>query len=269
MNIDLKQVEIDTIQISSGCSNACDGCAQSPESKISFMDDSVFRESVSKYPAELFTNYIFASINSEPLLHPRFGEMAEFFYEQTGKKFYVLTSGWNNNEVADKNAEWIVKNSDKIERVSMTLSNFPKYANDIPSRAKVLSKILKTFSGMPLEKLVISPQYKEEDKKSIYSREQTELLLNLTLQKAGISYDALKERIFFRPIINLGRAKSFGVAKDVIYRIEAEQPAPIISTREEERPYSGMIALDGSLKVIEAPRGILNRSVEKYQAIGC
>ncbi len=70
-------------------------------------------------------------------------------------------------------------------------------------------------------------------------------------------------RIFPRPVIGLGRAGTLlEIRKNATYRIEAEDPSPIISTRETERPYSGLVDIKGNLLYLEAPRAILNRGLK-------
>ena len=58
-----------------------------------------------------------------------------------------------------------------------------------------------------------------------------------------------------------------GVSKKGDYRIEAETPAPAISTREKERPYSGIVTIDGKVMINRSKRGMLGRKFKDYKMV--
>lgn len=151
-----------------------------------------------------------------------------------------------------------------VKRVALTLSNYPTNPASLFDNMDVLINAVKTLRALPEDKFIISPQYTpEEDKYHIHSQKQVEDLLSYVLQKAGCSRDEFKDRIFPRPIIGLGRAiTTLKVGAQAIYRIEAEPI--VISTSEKEKPYSGMINIEGNLLVMKAPRAILNRELSMY-----
>lgn len=269
----LSKVEVDILKITDKCIRACDHCSQNPEKGMNYISVKQFNENIDNLVRikeetgnNILADYILTSTDSDPFLHPELAQLTKTLYEKTSKKFYFLTSGWYNHNNFQKNADWIFNNSEYVEKVALTLSNFPTNPSSIFNNVELLVNAVRTFGNLPKNKFVISPQYTEGlSDYHIHSKKQVEDLLNYVINKAGYNKNHFEGRICYRSIIGLGRANSKLDVKEVKqYRIEAEDPLPIISTREEERPYSGLIDFEGDLLIIEAPRAILNRSLKDY-----
>ncbi|MFH0701586.1 MAG: radical SAM protein [Candidatus Woesearchaeota archaeon] len=270
----LGKVEIDTLQITSNCPRRCEHCSQNPGTRLLKISVEQFEANVDEIIKikekgnDLLTNYVLTSADSEPFLHPDLARLVELFHDKTGKRFYLLTSGWYDYPTFQQNADWIASHPEYVERVALTVSHLPTNPSSIYDCARLQSNVIKTFKEMSEDKFLISPQYNEEvDKYHIHSRKHVEDLLNNILREAGLTKEQFQGRIHYRPIIGLGRAvEKLGVQKSEVYRIEAEIPAPVISERESKRPYSGLIDMVGDLLVLEAPRAILNRELKEYQS---
>lgn len=270
----LGDIEIDTLKITDKCPRACDHCSQDPIAGLCSIPAGQFEANVDDIMKirekgnDLLARYVLTSTDSDPFLHPHLADLVKIFYDKTGKRFYLLTSGWYDHPKFQRNADWVAQHPDYIERVALTLSNFPTNPSSIFDNARLQSNAIKTFREMPEEKFMISPQYVEEvDRYHIHSRRQVEDLLDHVLREAGSARKQFDGRIHYRSVIGLGRALTkLGVRRRVEYRIEAESPPPIISVREQERPYSGLIDLEGNLLVLKAPRAILNRDLHLYQS---
>lgn len=270
----LGQIEIDTFKITDRCPRACSHCSQSPDiglSVVSLEDFGKYVKAIAKLKEEtgndLLTNYLLTSTDSDPFLHPQLADVVQALHEATRKRFYLLTSGWYVRSRFQMNADWIAKHPGLVERVSLTLSNFPTNPSSVYENMEILVNVVRTFGRMPEDKFAISPQYNAEvGDENIHSEKQIADLLDYVLKRAGFSRTSFEGRIFFRPVIGLGRASALlGVKKQATYRIEAEDPLPVISTRETERPYSGLVDMQGNLLVMEAPRAILNRKLGSYE----
>ena len=271
----LETIEIDTLKITDKCPRACDHCSQDPRLGLESISVENFERSIDEIAKikreggnDLLANYVLTSTDSDPFLHPQLAKLVEVFHDKTGKRFYLLTSGWYDNPIFQKNADWIAEHPEYVERVALTLSNFPTNPSSMFDNARLQSNVIRTFAQMQEDKFLISPQYMEKvDRYHIHSRKQTEDLLDHVLREAGMTRKDFQGRIHYRPIIGLGRAiTQLGVQRREEYRIEAEDPLPIISERELERPYSGLIDLSGNLLVLRAPRAILNRDVHMYKS---
>ena len=269
----LEKVEVDILKITDKCTKACVHCSQSPEVGLSYISVKKFNDNIDNLVRikeetgnDLLANYILTSTDSDPFLHPDLAELTKNLYQKTSKKFYLLTSGWYDHDKFQKNADWILNNPEYIEKAALTLSNFPTNPSSIFNNAKLFINAVKTFGDLPEDKFIISPQYTEGvNDYHIHSKKQVKDLLNYVIDKAGFNKKHFEGRIHYRPIIGLGRASSKLDVKEVEqYRIEAENPLPVISTREEERPYSGLINIKGELLIIEAQRAILNRNLKDY-----
>jgi len=180
-----------------------------------------------------------------------------------GRRFYLLTSGLPFNSTFEKNARELSEKPDLVERISITISRFPKLAeNDLERYVESLAKSVKVLKPLlDKGKLVFSPQYNEEDSTAFHSMERTLTTYKQIVERSGLRESDVRDFTFPRPVIGLGRAETkLKVRKQANYRIEAEQPSPVISTREKERPYSGMLASSGVLMVCRAPRASLNAS---------
>ena len=274
----LNQIEIDTLQISRNCTRQCSHCSQEQGTRVQLVSLGDFKRALnslveikSKTGNDLLSNYVLTTTDSDPFLHTQLANIVQRLHDTTGKNFYLLTSGWYlDNGYADayqKNAEWIAENPEIVERVALTLSNFPTNPISNYQNVGILANVVRTFGGMPDDKFVISPQYNGEvSETDKHSEKQTKILLKDVLSEVSYTKRDFAGRIFYRPVIGLGRASTIlGVEKVEQYRIEAEDPIPEISTREAERPYSGYVNLESDLLVIEAPRAILNRELGEYK----
>ncbi len=269
----LRKIEIDTFQLNQGCPRACDHCSQDPETRLRNVSPGSFKcyvESVRKINEQigndLLARYLLTATDSDPFLHSHLAELVQSLCETTGKRFYLLTSGWFLRDTFQQNAEWIVEHPDTVEKVSLTLSNYPTNPASLFDNMDQLVNAVRTLSKLPEDKFIISPQYTENiDGYHIHSQKQGEDLLSYVLKRAGLSRVDFEGRIFPRPIIGLGRAlTTLNVGAQTVYRIEAEPT--VISTREQEKPYSGMVDIEGNLLVMKAPRAILNRDLKKYRS---
>lgn len=273
----LDRVEIDILQISRNCTRQCSHCSQSPKARMEFVPPSKFRKTIDaisefkeKSGNSLLANYLLTSTDSDPFLHPHLAKIVKALFEITGKRFYLLTSGWYlNGHDADeyqKNAEWIAEHPETIEKIALTVSNFPTNPPSNYENAQILTNAIKTFGKMPKDKFVLSPQYNAEvDKRNIHSKFQVKYLLQYAISSANCSESDFSERIFYRPIIGIGKAREILNVQHVEdYRIEAESPVPNISLRERERPDSGFVNLEGDLLITRAPRALLNRNLKSY-----
>ncbi|HLC71922.1 MAG TPA: hypothetical protein VJI32_07985 [Candidatus Nanoarchaeia archaeon] len=269
----LRQIEIDTFQLNDGCPRACDHCSQDPETRLRNVPPESFKRYVQsikkineKMGDDMLARYLLTATDSDPFLHSQLAELVQGLYKITGKKFYLLTSGWFERGTFQQNAAWIVEHPEMVERVALTLSNYPTNPASLFDNVDVLVNAVRTLRQLPEDKFVISPQYTgEADNYHIHSQKQVEDLLRYVVQKAGCGRDEFEGRIFPRPIIGLGRAATtLRVGAQSVYRIEAEPL--VISTREQEKPYSGMIDIGGNLLVMKAPRAILNRELKDYKS---
>ena len=272
----LELIEIDTIQLVSGCPRACSHCSQSPLSALKQISPLRLSESLAclmelkeKTGNEMLARYILTSTDSDPFLCANLAKIVDSFYNNTAKRIYLLTSGWFDRRIYIENAEWIANNPNKVEKVALTLSNFPTNPRSLFDNADFYIRAVSTFAEPLQEKFIISPQYNSEvGATHIHSLQQTGDLLDYVLKSAGQSRENFLGRLYFRPIIGIGRADSvLAVQKISEYRIEAEEPPPLVSTREFARPYSGMLDINGNLRVLKAKRAILNRELTAYQLV--
>lgn len=264
----LREIEIDTFQLLKGCPTACSHCSQDPKSKITqMMTLEGFTENVHaiiENGGPVFAPRMLTGRDTDPFYNPDFGQMVVDFNDLTGSRFYVLTSGWIGSG-GQKSAEHIVTNSTAIERVLLTLSDFPENPVIRKKHVEILGNAIKTFSPLLREnKFVISPQYVADIAGSVrYSLETTEALLDASLTYAGISRSDFEGRLHYRPVEGFGRAiTKLGLPK-------AEESIPTIADvsiekaeYREERPYSGAITVNDELRVWKGPRGLLNQNIE-------
>lgn len=270
----LQNIEIDMIRITEQCPRRCSHCSQSPEAGLKWISVTQFRENIRKIVKirertgnDLLANYLLTTTDSDPLFHPQLPEICESLVELTGRKFYLLTSGWPMSRKLQRNAEKIAENPHLSFKIALTLSNFPTNVS-IYQNAKILENAIRTF-GVLEDQFVISPQYSDPYKKNsthIHSQEQIMDLLRFAISGAGYRMSDFKGRIWPRPIIGLGRAKELGVSTMQSIRIEAEEPPSVISLRERQRLFSGYLDLKGGLHIYQAPRAILNRMLTDYQS---
>lgn len=269
----LQCIEIDTLRITRNCPRGCSHCSQDPKKGLAQVGVDQFGRVVDALADirhstgnDLLANYVLTTTDSDPFLHKELSSLVKMLCDGTGKRFYLLTSGWFEHRYFQRNADWIAQNPDYVERVALTLSNFPTNPGSVFRNARLLTNAVRTFGEMPEGKFVISPQYIEGvDGHNVYSRKQTDDLLDHVLDEAGFSRKEFSGRIHYRPITGLGRALTVLGVNDVqTIRIEAEDPPPIISTREDERIYSGLVDMDGRLLVMNAHRAILNRDLDHY-----
>lgn len=266
----LQNIEIDMIRITEQCPRRCSHCSQSPETGLKWISVTQFRENIrnimkvrERTGNDLFANYLLTTTDSDPLFHPQLPEICKSLVELTGRKFYLLTSGWPLSRKLQRNAEMLAQNPNLFYKIALTLSNFPTNVS-IYQNAKILENAIRTL-GILKNQFVISPQYSHLPKKKpdhIHSYEQVMDLLRSTISGAG--YRMNDFHIVPRPIIALGRGKNL-VSSTSKLRIEAENPPCEISSRENSRSFSGLLNLDGTIQVIRAPRAILNRMLTDYR----
>ena len=268
--VHLQNIEIDMIRITQKCPRRCSHCSQSPDTGLQWVSVAQFRKNIHRLVQikertgnDLLAQYLLTTTDSDPLFHPNLPDICESLVELTGRKFYLLTSGWPMSRTLQRNAEKIAANPHISFKIALTLSNFPTNVS-IYQNAKILENAIRTF-GVLGDQFVISPQYSypyNQNSTHIHSQEQVMDLLRSVISGAG--YRMSDFQICPRPIIALGRGKNL-VSSIQSLRIEAENPPSIISTREKSRPFSGYIDLDGTLRVYRAPRAILNRMLTDYQ----
>jgi len=268
----LQNIEIDMIRITHRCPRRCSHCSQSPNTGLEWISAAQFRKNIKKIEQikqrtgnDLLANYLLTTTDSDPFFHPKLGEICESLVELTGKKFYLLTSGWPNTRTLQRSAERIAQNPNLSYKIALTLSNYPTNIS-IFQNLSVLENAIRTFAVLG-DQFVISPQYSfpyATNPDHIHSQEKVMDLLRAAVSNAGYRLSDFRGRIWPRPIIALGRGKNLVSSMQSI-RIEAENPPTLVSTRETERPFSGYLDLDGALRICHAPRAILNRMLTDYQ----
>ncbi len=297
----LQLTEFDTIQISKNCPRGCRDCSQSPTYNYSIMPLETFERAVEKVlelegeiKKELFTRYVLTSTDSDPFFHPKLYDILKCFKEMTGKRFYLLTSGWflheNQNRKSNiltaanvkkwqENAEAIAADPEVIESLTITVKASPTNPQTVEETEDILVNTIRTFRSFPYGKLMLTPQYvpgplENLKENSIFTASFLQEFVDRILDRVGGGIrEKLTGKIFYRPIVGLGGAvHNLGLspATPFDYRVEAEQPPPPITTPENEieRPFSGMIAINGKLKILEAPRARLYRDISKYHPLG-
>lgn len=265
----LSHTEIDRFQLSTGCPVGCSHCSRDPSANhIAFMDPQNFLNSLEilntikqRMWLDLLANYVVTDTDSEPFLGKNLVEFCRILLDKTGRQFYLLTSGLPFNDSFRKSADSIVDSPYLVHKVSITISHFSRLAETSLQRyTETLTEVVHLLSPlMQHNKLVLSPQYNEEDEGGLHSMHKTLDTFGKIVRNAGLSERELEGIVFPRPVIGLGRASTkLNVKRQAKCRIEAESPSPSISNREPERPYSGMITIGGVLMVCKSTRASLN-----------
>ncbi|MBI2665358.1 radical SAM protein, partial [Candidatus Woesearchaeota archaeon] len=139
----LDLVEIDMLKITDKCPRACSHCSQDPSVGLKVISIEQFESNIDEILKirergnDILANYVLTSTDSDPFLHPHLAKLVEIFYNKTGRKFYLLTSGWYDTPRFQKNADWIANHPEFVERVALTLSNFPTNPSSIFANARL------------------------------------------------------------------------------------------------------------------------------------
>ena len=272
----LQDIEIDVIELSSGCAEACSHCSESPEQRLVHASPDLLLESVRQLVKieeekgiSLFANYWFPFPASDPFAFPGLARLCHGLWQTRGIRSYMLSLGWNQG-IGAPEVERLVAAPSCLVRLGITVSNFSRLAEvNYVQHTVRLGRCLKdleplweaqAFDGRPL--LFLSPQFVQgAPKDSPYSFEAVERLLSEIEQLSGLPVEQWRNegRIHSRPVTGLGRAMTvLGVSTTQQLPITAEDPALEIS-RFPERGFSGLLTMQGTLQVVRAQRGVLGR----------
>lgn len=262
------QVEIDRVQLGIGCPVGCVHCSRDPVRKRTwFMDADEFERIIKigiQIKPTLLARYLLTDSDFDPFQNPDIVTICKLLLDHTGIRFYLLTSLLPPTTELRQSADYLASHPDLIERIAITISHFPllvktnydQYINAVTDGVRRFLPLMKQ------NKLVLSPQFNDEDLHELYSEEKVMQTFSKIIARLGLEMTDVAHITYPRPVIGLGRAKTaLFVKKDIQTRIEAELShgqSPIISVREQERPYSGMLARGGVFMVCKSPRAMLN-----------
>jgi hypothetical protein len=279
----LADVEIDSIELSTGCAEQCSHCSEAPEKGVRHARPDALLDRVARlarletvHGFTLFGNYWLPFPASDPFAHPSLHEICQGIWQRRGLPAYLLSLGWNR-ESGTRNARAFAAASSCLFRIAITVSNFSrlaqvsarKHRERLAASLKELSSLWQARGpdGKPL--IILSPQYVGGLAAGLYSQHETEALLTMVTNEAGIDLDQWRDegRIFARPVVALGKAiTELGVQSYQEIPISAEVPMPTLA-RNPSRPYSGLITIDGGISIIRAPRGLLGRERHDWTAL--
>lgn len=273
--------EIDLIELTVGCAEQCSHCSEDPQAGVRHAEVGGLLAAVralvrleTLLQEELFGHYWYPFPASDPFSHPELLDLCDGIWNQRSLPVYLLSLGWNRR-IGSEAARHLCQRPASLFRIAITVSNFSKLARLNPTKhrsrlAASLADLRSLWSaagpdGKPL--VLLSPQFVHGlPAAHPFSEEHTQSLLEDVCEEVQLPLGTwvAEHRIFPRPVTGLGRALTvLNVTADCDYPVTAETPCPPIS-KHPERPFSGLIAWDGTLAVLASRRGLLGRTRSEW-----